>query len=308
MICMNSTLVTIVIPVKNQSVELKNCLASIAQQDGLKNIEIIVVDDGSREPVYQQYIHESFPFPIRFLSQESKGVSEARNKGISQARGEYLLFIDADCEIAKESLSAFLSYIQSHPNSTAFQLKIKGHKRTLAGKMFSIRIAATFRLLSEKERIRIVNTSGFGIHRSLLDSQEPFFDPDMIRGEDTAVLARLMRLGVLPQYVESSCIIHAFNTSTTRYLLKHFIRGYHAVEARTLIQHTAPVLMRFPQKLGLIKIMCQEARKEHIPQAVVILVLLANGFEILGRIGYKIRRRFKRATAKDKFSTKQNKT
>lgn len=105
---MDNPSITIIIPVKDQLEELRNCLHSISQQDSLNNIDVIVIDDGSQEPIDRSCSSETFPFAIRFFRQPSSGVSAARNHGIQQSRGDYLLFMDSDCEMAEESLSNHL--------------------------------------------------------------------------------------------------------------------------------------------------------------------------------------------------------
>ena len=86
---------SIVIPHLNQPGALVTCLAALAQQDvGDGQIEIIVVDNGSREPLDD--IAAQFP-GVRFLAEAQPGPGLARNRGIAAARGDIMLFIDADC-------------------------------------------------------------------------------------------------------------------------------------------------------------------------------------------------------------------
>jgi cellulose synthase/poly-beta-1,6-N-acetylglucosamine synthase-like glycosyltransferase len=88
-------LASIVIPHLNQHSVLVTCLAALAQQNvdvGL--IEIIVVDNGSRAPLDD--IAAQFP-DVTFLAEPQPGPGIARNRGIAAARGEIMLFIDADC-------------------------------------------------------------------------------------------------------------------------------------------------------------------------------------------------------------------
>lgn len=88
--------ISVVIPVYNIEKYLGRCLKSVVEQN-LKEIEIIVVNDGSPDSSYK--IIEEFKKKdrrIKVLNQENKGVSEARNQGIKESRGEYVLFIDGD--------------------------------------------------------------------------------------------------------------------------------------------------------------------------------------------------------------------
>ena len=89
-------LLTVVIPVYNVEKYLNRCLESILIQEW-KNYDIILVDDGStdRSPqICDDYV-KTYDF-ISVIHKENGGLSEARNTGISQAKGEYIYFPDSD--------------------------------------------------------------------------------------------------------------------------------------------------------------------------------------------------------------------
>lgn len=91
--------VSVIIPVFNVKEFLPRCLDSVVRQT-LRNIEIIVVDDGSTdgsENLCDDYAKQESR--IKVFHQENSGVSVARNKGIDTANGEYLAFVDGDDEI-----------------------------------------------------------------------------------------------------------------------------------------------------------------------------------------------------------------
>lgn len=102
--------ISIIIPFFNGEKYLEECVISVTAQT-LKEIEIILVDDGSSDGSAE--ISErlmSRDDRIKLLRQENKGVSTARNNAIKEAKGEYLMFVDADdrlktdaCEILYNS-------------------------------------------------------------------------------------------------------------------------------------------------------------------------------------------------------------
>lgn len=95
--------VSIVMPVYNAERFLEETLESLLRQN-LQNIEIICVDDGSSDGslgILQKYSHKDSRIIV--LTQEKQGAGAARNRGLSIARGEYLLFLDAD-DIFHESM------------------------------------------------------------------------------------------------------------------------------------------------------------------------------------------------------------
>ena len=91
-------LVSVVIPVFNAEKWLTSLLISIEGQT-YRNLEIIVIDDGSTDrslDIARKYAVGNPKISIRVLSQENRGVSDARNLGIFHSRGKYIAFVDSD--------------------------------------------------------------------------------------------------------------------------------------------------------------------------------------------------------------------
>lgn len=88
--------ISIIVPVYNKEDYLAECLDSITGQS-LREIEILVIDDGSTDSsrcIVEQYVSDDPR--VHLVAQENKGVSFARNRGIEEAKGEYLAFCDPD--------------------------------------------------------------------------------------------------------------------------------------------------------------------------------------------------------------------
>lgn len=103
-------LVSIVVPVYNKDKYIGRCLNSILNQK-YKNIEILVVNDGSKD-ASQEIINEFIKKDKRIKSfvQKNAGVGNARNRGIQNANGKYILFIDADDEISEDYVANLMKY------------------------------------------------------------------------------------------------------------------------------------------------------------------------------------------------------
>ncbi|MDK0747987.1 glycosyltransferase family 2 protein [Clostridium perfringens] len=98
------TKVSIIIPVFNGEKYIVECLDSIIK-DKLKDIEIIVVNDGSydnTEKIVTEYI--KVDNRIKIINQKNLGSASARNTGVKNSSGKYLLFIDSDDLICKDSI------------------------------------------------------------------------------------------------------------------------------------------------------------------------------------------------------------
>lgn len=88
--------VTFVVPMYNMEKYIDKCIQSILMQS-LGCMEILVVDDGSTDQgikIIKQY-EEQYDF-IRIIQKDNGGISSARNRGIAEAKGKYICFIDSD--------------------------------------------------------------------------------------------------------------------------------------------------------------------------------------------------------------------
>lgn len=108
-------ILSIIIPVFNTEEKyLRKCLDSIVEQRSSRHIEAIIVDDGSMNEIGRICDEYAEKFPIfKVIHIENQGVSIARNVGIKEASGEYLMFLDSDdwldeniCRNLKEYLQA----------------------------------------------------------------------------------------------------------------------------------------------------------------------------------------------------------
>lgn len=106
-------LLTVVIPVYNVEKYLKRCVESVIAQDW-KKYEILLVDDGSTDhspQICDNYV-KTYDF-ISVIHKENGGLSEARNTGLSQAKGEYVYFPDSDDWLEPDTFIALSEALES---------------------------------------------------------------------------------------------------------------------------------------------------------------------------------------------------
>jgi glycosyltransferase involved in cell wall biosynthesis len=94
--------VSVVIPTYNRADKVRKAINSVLVQT-LTDVEIIVVDDGSSDDT-GRLLSEAFGDRIRYFAQTNRGASVARNKGIEQARGKWIAFLDSDDFWEKDKL------------------------------------------------------------------------------------------------------------------------------------------------------------------------------------------------------------
>lgn len=102
--------VSVIIPTYNRGYLIREAIDSVLKQD-FKDFEIIVVDDGSTDntkEVLSNYEN------IRYIYQQNKGRSEAKNTGIRAARGAYIAFLDDDDIWLSNKLEKQIAFLDSH--------------------------------------------------------------------------------------------------------------------------------------------------------------------------------------------------
>lgn len=101
-------MVSVIVPAYNEGVLLARCVESILQ-DRYQNKEVIVVDDGSSDDTWDVMKQFRGRPHVTLLRQANAGKAVALNKGMAQARGEVLMFVDADGVFSEHTIKAMLA-------------------------------------------------------------------------------------------------------------------------------------------------------------------------------------------------------
>lgn len=107
-------LISVIVPVYNVELYLKRCVESITTQS-YKNLEIILVDDGSTDGsaiICDELSQQDDR--IRVFHQANKGLSGARNKGLDEMRGDWVLFVDSDDYISPDCVEVLYGLIDDN--------------------------------------------------------------------------------------------------------------------------------------------------------------------------------------------------
>ena len=110
---MSSPLISVIVPVYNKKKYLRRCLECLLGQD-YKNLEIILVDDGSTDGSSEVIREFSQRYGIiRSFFQKNSGAASARNYGMRVAKGEYLCFVDSDDYVFDNYISYMYKILQA---------------------------------------------------------------------------------------------------------------------------------------------------------------------------------------------------
>lgn len=183
-------LVTVVIPCYNAARYLAETIESVIAQT-YSPIELIVVDDGSSDDTARV----AQVYPLRYISQKNRGVSAARNTGIRDSRGKYVLFLDHDDRLLPRAVEIGVEFLEQHPECSM----VVGEHRYIGSNgeyLGSSQKCATGRdaylILLEHN---FVETPCSALHRRSSFSTAGMFDETMFGAEDHELYLRLARNG-----------------------------------------------------------------------------------------------------------------
>ncbi len=112
-------MISVIVPVHNGEAYLESCIESIAAQD-YENLEILVINDGSTDDTAAVCEHLAKRYEnLRVITLPDLGVSEARNRGLDQAEGDYITFVDADDRLFLGTLSGLYRMLRESDSDMA---------------------------------------------------------------------------------------------------------------------------------------------------------------------------------------------
>ena len=105
--------ISVVIPTWNRAEQVVRAVGTVCGQS-VQPGEVIVVDDGSEDGTAER-VQDTYP-QVRLLRQSNRGVSAARNRGISESRGQWVAFLDSDDEWRPDKLAMQIALLRSQPD------------------------------------------------------------------------------------------------------------------------------------------------------------------------------------------------
>lgn len=122
---------SIIIPVYNSQLYIDQCLESIYNQGISQDaFEVIAIDDGSSDNSLEILTNKKTIYKnLQVFSQSNQGVSATRNRGIDLAKGKYIVFIDSDDYIVKNTLKLFIGFVEENSIQIVGFKKIRTQSR-----------------------------------------------------------------------------------------------------------------------------------------------------------------------------------
>ena len=235
---------SVIICTYNRSRHLRNALDSLAEQamPGGLAWEIIVVDNNSTDDTQQ--VAESFAdrstVPVRYIRETNQGLSHARNRGIAEARGRNLAFIDDDALVesgwAAAICGAFTSYNCDCVGGRIYLKPVKDMPSWLSKDLWGFLACLDY----GDEPFRVADHYIYGTNmaftRDILD-QVGCFNPDLgrtgylpIGGEETDLVDRIKAAGGIVYYEPAAVVQHVteeYKLEKSYFLSLHYYEGLH---------------------------------------------------------------------------------
>ena len=191
---MDNLKVSIIVPVYNSAEYIGRTLDSIINQD-FNSFEVIVIDDGSTDDsleIIEEKLSKS-TVSHKIVHQENSGVSNARNKGIEESNGEYLVFVDSDDYITGNHLS------ELYNGETDFSLiqfiKKDGNKSSTPHHISKRTMSCEDLIKMELNMQMPFNFWQLMYKASIIDENNIRFNPDYVYGEDIEFALKALSFG-----------------------------------------------------------------------------------------------------------------
>jgi len=214
---------SVIIPAYNAGKTLPDTLAALKQQTISHNeYEVIVVDDGSTDDTADA----ARRFGVNCIGQPNRGPAAARNHGARIAKGDIILFTDADCSADRDWLRQMTLPFQNEKT-----IGVKGAYRTNQ-KAFAARFAQAefedrYDLLGKADAIDMVDTYSAAFRKDIF-IKIGLFDESfpVANNEDTELSYRMCAAGYRLEFNPDAIVYHLHPDSFVKYLRLKFKRGY----------------------------------------------------------------------------------
>jgi glycosyltransferase involved in cell wall biosynthesis len=182
---------SVLIPLYNKERSIKNTIQSVLDQN-FNDFEIIVVNDGSTDnspEIVKQFVDPR----IRLIHQENQGVSAARNRGIKEAKYEWIAFLDGDDLWEINHLEEILRMMKIYPGEKVYVTSFRfSDGRNIYKHPRSSTIFKIENYFEEAIKEHLISTDNIVVHKECF-SKVGGFNVALNRGEDLDLWARLAR-------------------------------------------------------------------------------------------------------------------
>lgn len=218
-------MISIIIPLFNKKASIERSVRSVLGQS-FEDFEVIIVDDGSTDKSIE-VVRSIEDFRIKMIQQKNGGPSSARNTGVKYAKGEWIIFLDADDELLPDALQEYATLAYQHADADIIDCGqiistpsgTRNMPHTLEG--------YSNKPLRDWYFCRIAPGSNHSIFRKTIVEQYSY-DERIRRFEDAELLTRMLQTAKVYSSTKTLALVHAEYAAASvarRYIMEDFL-GY----------------------------------------------------------------------------------
>lgn len=210
---------SIIIPTFNGASRIVSCLDSLMEQTAGRDVEILVVDDGSTDNTAKVVAGYS---SVRLVTQGNAGPASARNRGALEARGTILLFTDDDCVPMPDWLEAMLGPFKDQDVVGAKGV-YRTHQESLTARFVQIEYEDKYRLMAGLPSIDFIDTYSAAFRRDRFLEMTGYDTSFPVAcAEDIELSYRMSARGWKMKFVPAAVVYHTHPDTLSRYLKKKY--------------------------------------------------------------------------------------
>lgn len=195
----DSTIVSVIIPLLNEEKYIKKCMESLSNQTyPIENTEWILVDGMSSDRTVEIIEEYRSKYPIVLLTNAQKKTPFALNMGISIAKGQYIIRMDAHAEFAYDYIEKCVYYLEKTGADNVggiAKTKANGFIGNAIAQMLSTKFGVGGSSFRTEKKSGYVDTVPFGAFRASTFKKYGLFNTELLRSEDNELNARIRNNG-----------------------------------------------------------------------------------------------------------------
>lgn len=223
--------VSVVVCAYNAERTLNSCLAAL-QQLRYPDLEVIVVDDGSRDRTAA--ICAAYPF-IHLIRQSNQGLSAARNVGLQAASGSIVAYTDADCDVDPDWLTYLVATLESSGAVAAGGPNYPPPEDSLVPSCVAVSPGGPTHVLLDDAVAEHIAGCNMAFRADVLRNLGGFDRQFRAAGDDIDICWRLQDLGYTIAFSPAAMVWHYRRCRVRDYLKQQ--QGYGRAEARVFVKH-----------------------------------------------------------------------
>ncbi|MBN2054774.1 sugar transferase [bacterium] len=246
--------VSVIIPAYNAESTISACVTALLNQTcDAGSYEVIIVDDGSTDATAAQ----AEKLGARVVRLEHQGPAMARNQGVAVAKGDIVLFTDADCEADPRWVELMLQPFLRDDSVTGVKGVYRTRQRSIAARFAQVEFEDRYRRLAKADSIDFVDSHAAAFRRDVFTSVGGF-DPSfpVANNEDVDLSYKIAKAGHRMVFTDRAFVYHKHPEGVRDYLRTKLLRGYWRMK----------VYQRFPGKM---------VSDSYTPQSLKLEILLS---------------------------------